>query len=321
MDIRILDEGFLVQRAGVDPSTGDAWKPTWISKYDCSEDAVAQWISNQSERKERHRSDILADDTESPWGSVPFQSSSETHSSESRKRPVPDEWTSIRAETQDTGFGLGARTQPPTVTTKRPQYVDMSARRPSYGPLQTGFKSSRSRDAINKRGSDRPTPVLSSMGSVNDPPRPEAPPTEITTEWLLRDFARTAGIAVELRHTFPSNEQSGWCGGDFEGVHGVVLSVLSIRNDTQMSTASVRLRDPHDGIERDYAIPLQYVRPVPPSEAGQNALILLGQFHGQLAKLRHLEDEVSIWLVSAGSCHFELEAEHMVLLHDIDRDL
>ncbi|THH27569.1 hypothetical protein EUX98_g6611 [Antrodiella citrinella] len=255
--------------------------------------------------------------TSSCWNDIASGAQSETWSSESRKRPAPDDWTrmSVNSEVQESDVD-GQQS-----AVKR-YNIDLSSRRPSYGPLTTGFKSSRTRPAVKKVQTTKLDTAPSFEHSVNDPPLmtgAEGPPTEISPEWLLGDLLKTEGIAVEVKYSRPANESLGWGKGDFEGTEGVVLSVLNLHNN--MSTASVKLLDPHDGTQKVYPIPVKYLWPIPPSKAGQNAVILLGQFHGQVAKLRQLEDDVSVWLVSAGSCHFEIETEHMVLLHDVDADV
>lgn len=86
-----------------------------------------------------------------------------------------------------------------------------------------------------------------------------------------------------------------------------------------MSTANVKLLDPPGHYQSTCVVPVRYLSPVPPSKPGQNAVILVGPFRGQIAKLRELEDDnADRWLVSAGNCHFEIDAEHMARLYDID---
>lgn len=40
---RILDEGFLLQPAGIDPFTKEPYTPTWVSRKECSEDEIQRW--------------------------------------------------------------------------------------------------------------------------------------------------------------------------------------------------------------------------------------------------------------------------------------
>ena len=43
----ILEEGYLVRWAGIDPDTRAPWEPTWVTKRDCSEELIAQWETNK----------------------------------------------------------------------------------------------------------------------------------------------------------------------------------------------------------------------------------------------------------------------------------
>lgn len=48
----ILDEGYLVRWAGIDPETNEPWKPTWVPKRDCDEELVARWEQNKQFNEE-----------------------------------------------------------------------------------------------------------------------------------------------------------------------------------------------------------------------------------------------------------------------------
>ena len=39
----ITEEGYLLQREGVNPETGKAWEPTWVSKSICPPEIVELW--------------------------------------------------------------------------------------------------------------------------------------------------------------------------------------------------------------------------------------------------------------------------------------
>ncbi len=43
----ILEEGYLVRWAGIDPDTGEPWKPTWVPKRDCGEELITRWELNE----------------------------------------------------------------------------------------------------------------------------------------------------------------------------------------------------------------------------------------------------------------------------------
>lgn len=39
----ILDTGFLVQTEGINPATGEAWKPMWVPRDKCPAQMIARW--------------------------------------------------------------------------------------------------------------------------------------------------------------------------------------------------------------------------------------------------------------------------------------
>ncbi len=41
--LEILEEGYLIQWVGQDPSTGQPFKPSWVCKGDCAEELVDAW--------------------------------------------------------------------------------------------------------------------------------------------------------------------------------------------------------------------------------------------------------------------------------------
>ncbi|KAL6304407.1 hypothetical protein BKA93DRAFT_292906 [Sparassis latifolia] len=47
-DAVIIDEGFLIQRTGVNPRTGEAWKPCWVIRRDCPSALLTQWNEKRS---------------------------------------------------------------------------------------------------------------------------------------------------------------------------------------------------------------------------------------------------------------------------------
>lgn len=155
-DIDILGEGYLVQKHGNDPSTGERWKPTWVVKRDCSEEAIAQWEARDVIQR-RHSMETLgrcatctrhgvvimlirvlfavgdvSDHYEDDQASLSYPDLYP-----SRKRSISD-LVNVKEESQQQGDVLPSEEH---TTAKRPRYTSLSARAPSYGPLHTGFKS------------------------------------------------------------------------------------------------------------------------------------------------------------------------------------
>ncbi|OBZ71740.1 hypothetical protein A0H81_08750 [Grifola frondosa] len=53
--LEILDEGYLVRWAGIDPETGEPWKPSWMSKGNCTDGLVARWEAAKAKNELRVR--------------------------------------------------------------------------------------------------------------------------------------------------------------------------------------------------------------------------------------------------------------------------
>jgi hypothetical protein len=47
---------YQVQWAGIDPSKGKPWKPTWIPKEDCTDELIQEWKAQKRNRKEAKKS-------------------------------------------------------------------------------------------------------------------------------------------------------------------------------------------------------------------------------------------------------------------------
>lgn len=139
------------------------------------------------------------------------------------------------------------------------------------------------------------------------------------------------GLEFELKGTIPrSNSESGWYNGDLEGVQGVILSVMNVRDDDYYSTAQVKFLDDSfppelggkpPGIDTNiaYAVPVKFLVPVQPAEAGEDVVILWGKHRGVVAKLR--EEDRDGWLVSDDNLdHFVVGTEKLAKWMKVDRD-
>lgn len=147
---------------------------------------------------------------------------------------------------------------------------------------------------------------------------------EITDSWLLHSSLSTMkGITVEIKGSFGDYESgtAGFAGGDYEGMHGVVLSVLNVSGDAQTSTGRVKLRDMPPGYTDIYVIPVAYLWPVPPSTLKDKAIVLHGKHKGSVVELREKLDSKAedVWfVVSEDKSHqFEVEGSWLVGITDV----
>ncbi|KAI0672145.1 transcription elongation factor Spt5 [Trametes maxima] len=140
------------------------------------------------------------------------------------------------------------------------------------------------------------TPGLMATGYGANP----EPQFELVPKWLLEDeFATKRGIAVEVRGTFGG----GWHGGDFEGKQGVVLSVFNTHNDAFESTARVRFFNPVDPLVPILQVPVQYLWPVHPEQAGEAVVILTGSMKGMEAHVEAVESSTSMVITTTETFH------------------
>ncbi|KAH9941066.1 hypothetical protein B0H21DRAFT_753448 [Amylocystis lapponica] len=321
----ILEEGYLVQWTGVNPDTGVAWEPSWVSKRDCSQELVAKWRAESA-----GRSDIVPPSrtvkrevSEAP--STSLYAASRTPSlvpapAATLKRPS----SSIQAEYEDIQVLGGKRqrrdstisdavTGTATVGTngllsKPPPQLFIP--KPKRSAIKHTLKPAGAQQASTSSWASEPTIARNILKK----------PFELNAEWLLHPAVSSkSGMLVVIQGTSGSGEDPSWFGGDHEGAHGVVLSVFSTGNSSFASTARVRMLDPVDPSTAVLTIPVQYLWPVEPDELGQNALVLDGEARGEVAKIR--EEESAGWFVSVGrSQHFVISADKLVRVLDVDKD-
>ena len=146
------------------------------------------------------------------------------------------------------------------------------------------------------------------------------PPTvAIAEDWLLDPvFSSQAGLVISIHGSARTLASCGWHDGDYEGAHGLVLSVFNTRrgNTGFASTARVRMLAPLSPEVHTFAVPVSYLRPVPPDDVGQSALIVSGGHKGHVAKLR--EELEGGWFVSVAYDHFEIENDRLVKVLPVD---
>ncbi|KAH9846351.1 hypothetical protein C2E23DRAFT_890921 [Lenzites betulinus] len=109
-----------------------------------------------------------------------------------------------------------------------------------------------------------------------------------------------------------------WHGGDYEGAHGVVLSVHNTGTDNESfpSAAQVKFRKPLNSYNDTFAVPVFLLRPVQPDAVGQHALIVGGEHKGDTVKL--LEEVSGGWFVDAAYDYFDVESEDLVRMFITD---
>ncbi|KAI0917190.1 hypothetical protein AcW1_007550 [Taiwanofungus camphoratus] len=89
--VGILEEGYLVQWTGINPENGEPWKPSWVSKSDCTLDLIAKWEAEKARRESR-----LPKQGEPATAVL-----SELHTLKrsSTSSSVPDNWKAVKQET------------------------------------------------------------------------------------------------------------------------------------------------------------------------------------------------------------------------------
>lgn len=138
---------------------------------------------------------------------------------------------------------------------------------------------------------------------------------ELPPKWLLApEFSQKRGLVVEARGTFGK-----WHGGDFEGKQGVVLSVFDTHNDAFESTARVRFFQPVDPLTPILPVPVQYLWPVHPEQAGERVVILAGSNKGAEANIEAVESASSMVITTMETFHvMDTSHDRLIRIMDID---
>ncbi|KAF9820715.1 hypothetical protein IEO21_01158 [Rhodonia placenta] len=302
----ILDDGFLVQQAGVNPETGEAWKPRWIPRSQCRPELVAKWkatranVINDVKVKIQKRSlspipaGHLTVKKEDEFERISvkeedFPDVSEDHYRQKRSRlDIPDT-SSTTANKSSTNMPRGRTEQRSSI----------------FLPKK----------AKGKITASRASSELNSMNIGNVSSEDHTKPFELERWLLYRAVSSKSGMIIVIRGTHGDEKHSGWFQGLNEGARGVILSVMNTGNDAFASTAETRLLSPLDPTQDTFNIPTQYIFPVEPSRPGQKALILHGDHKGEIAIVR--EEEENGWFVSVGNMHFEVSADKLVQVMDV----
>lgn len=136
--------------------------------------------------------------------------------------------------------------------------------------------------------------------------------------WLLNPvISNKSGMAVVIAGSSGGHQDVGWHNGDYEGAHGVILSVFNTGSMSFSSTARVKILEPREGAPTVFAIPIKYLSPVRPSVFGQKALILDEECIGEVAIIREEGSSEGGWFVSVRNNHFEISGEKMVLYSEV----
>lgn len=177
---------------------------------------------------------------------------------------------------------------------------------------------------------DQPAPFIPAMPVPAIYTHPDVSTEDLTSEninhtapadWLLEDALQDnwVGILVVIQGTTGE-----WLDGELEGKPAVVLSVFNTRNETSPSTAYVRFLATESVTgtppEEKMSVPVRYLAPVWPWKVGQFALILRGEYAGQVAKLRE-DCEGGRWFISVKRDLFEIDVQDLVrFLPGLDDD-
>lgn len=141
-----------------------------------------------------------------------------------------------------------------------------------------------------------PTPGVSSsyddvrtpaaFGSSGQASRPAE--EVIDDKWLLHPhIADKPGLICRIQDSFSRGEETGWMDGNHEGELVGVLSVFDAHNDRYTSRARIRFVDKPNNTQVP-EIPVKYLRPVHPENAGEDVVILYGEHKGYEAKVKEI---------------------------------
>lgn len=130
---------------------------------------------------------------------------------------------------------------------------------------------------------------------------------ELSDKWLLQIHgpeSLKAGLVCQIHNSYARGSEPGWLSGDHEGEKVVVLSVFDPMNDRFSSRARIKAYG-KAGSTQLPEIPVIYLQPVPPDQAGDEVLFLSGDHKGSLAKVKEINANQALVIV-AGS-HLLLE--------------
>ncbi|KZT73925.1 hypothetical protein DAEQUDRAFT_721415 [Daedalea quercina L-15889] len=283
----ILDIGFLVQWQGINPATGESWKPVWISRDQCPAEMIARWDARK--RATGASLDALKRSASPSTPSTPTDSecSVKRGYEQPSKKPKLDTQTAGRTKNS---FG-------------RPTY-------PGFRPFHQKPKPKAHTIARRTVTPDKLADTPKELQAVAE--------AGASTHWLLDSAISTkSGMTVDITGSSGGHEDCGWYNGEYEGERGAVLSVFNTGNASFSSTARVKIVEFRDGAPSIFAIPVQYLSPVRPERPGQKALVLDGECKGEVAIIREEGSYENEWFVSARNNHFEISGEKLVLYTEV----
>jgi transcription elongation factor SPT5 len=140
----------------------------------------------------------------------------------------------------------------------------------------------------------------------------------LSDKWLLdTKFVNKSGLLCEIRGSFARGTEKGWLNGDHEAQKVIVLSVFDSGNERFSSRARIKFYEtPSQGPIPE--IPVQLLRPVHPNKAGQDIIILAGNYKGQGGKVRSVEAHGTVAVMLDPSTLFiEEKIEHAVRVEHV----
>ena len=135
----------------------------------------------------------------------------------------------------------------------------------------------------------------------------------ISDKWLLgpglSDKAKT-GLVCRIQDTFTRGDEQGWMDGIHEGELAGVLTVFDAYNERYTSRARIRLIE-KPGTTQVLEIPVNYLRPVHPENAGEDVVVLSGEHKGYDAKVKEVNDTSATVLLTGTQLIVEVSPKQL----------
>ncbi|KAJ3546268.1 hypothetical protein NM688_g5532 [Phlebia brevispora] len=332
---RIIEEGYLVQWATIDPRTGELRKPSWVTKREVPEEAIAQW--EQRRMRERRISPNAQTNLTTPGSILPTRGAVNQRP---HWRPSGSDVVMSDASGAHAGGAFPAREESTYGDKRRsPPEGTMSSPPRAYPALHAGHGRRLSKEDmraaalfIPKRRRE-PHNITSPPARTNPVPAPrrnadresmDLYPNEIgkamfaqapriqppsRMHWLAdEELAKTGkyrGVIAEVHGSYSAASHDSWADGRFEGKQCMILSV-EWAIDVNKTTA--RVKWPNGNVMS--GVPVQYLERVQPNTVGHHVLLLRGQHKGDIATLQ--KEMEGRWYLSVVKHYFEVENEALV---------
>lgn len=146
--------------------------------------------------------------------------------------------------------------------------------------------------------------------------------SERDDSWLLHPVDK-AGLLCQIDNSFGrGSSDPGYLNGQYEGEEVVVLSVFdhgTLRQDKFTSRARIKFHQ-KSGPDDLPEIPIQYLIPVHPTQAGQSAAIVYGEYRGSSVRVKEMSGSLSIVLVDPTGLLVESKQERLCRRVEVPAD-